>query len=348
MILRKLLRAGLWGTSAVLFIIYIMALFAGFLNPAYFYFIALLGLGFPIIYVLHLLNTLLNFRNRKWFLFLVTFLLIGSPLILRHFSLPLKSNSKIGEYSLISYNVQGFYTLDAEDTPSQKSVVLKDILDGETTLIFFQEFRFGKLKENELLFKQYPFHFPEKGPGTDYLFSRFPLTNGGTLTADGEDFAVYADAEFPGQTIRLINVHLRSIMLTRERELLQPSADKTLQRSTVRKLIRTLRKLKIAFKYRTDEISKLMVLIEESPHPVLLAGDFNDTPASYAYHRVNSKLSDASFLRRYGWKRTFVESTFPLRIDHIFTSDDIRVTQYERMSMDYSDHYPVSVSFDLH
>ncbi|MDY0342487.1 MAG: endonuclease/exonuclease/phosphatase family protein [Lentimicrobium sp.] len=345
--LKKKWRLIFFTASASVFIIYLMSLTAGFINPGICYIFAFTGLGFPIVYGIHFLNTVFNLKNRKWFWILLFFLVLGSPIMLRHYSLPLKANRNNGEYSLISYNVEGFYMPRAADAPIKRNQVLSDLLIQSPDLMFFQEFHFGKIKSDDPVYKQYPHYFPKEHSNTNVIFSTYPLTHGGKLSSDGEVFAVYADAAFPEQTIRLINVHLRSIMLTNERELLQPSVDETIQRSTVRKLLRTFRKLRSAFKHRAIEIKALNALIVDSPFPVLLAGDFNDTPASYAYRQINRQLNDASFLRGKGWRRTYLESTFPLKIDHIFAAPQIDSRYYERLTLDYSDHYPVGISFDL-
>lgn len=345
--LKKTGRFIIFIASASLFIAYLMSLTAGFLNPVVCYIFAFWGLGFPVIFGLHVFNTIINLKNVRWFWILFIFLLAGTPLMLRHYSLPLKANSNVGKYSLISYNVQGFYMPRAADSPIKRKQVLNDLLIQQPDLLFFQEFHFGKIKADETLFRQYPHYFPREHSTTNMIFSTYPLHHGGKLSSNGEVFAIYADVAFPEQTIRLVNVHLRSIMLSNERNLLQPNVDETMQRSTVRKIIRTLRKLKMAFRYRAIEIQKLLILIKDSPFPVLLAGDFNDTPASYAYRQINKQLNDVSFLRGAGWRRTYQESTFPLRIDHIFTGTEIQSKQYQRFSLNHSDHFPIGITFDL-
>jgi endonuclease/exonuclease/phosphatase family metal-dependent hydrolase len=343
----KISRIVFLTTSALAFIIYLTSLLAGFINPGICYIFAFAGLGFPILYGIHLLNTLFNLKNRRWFWILLIFLILGSPLMLRHYSLPLKANRNIGKYNLISYNIEGFYMPRKAKAAEKGNGVLKDLLMQSPEIMFFQEFHFRKIKSDDEIYRQYPHYFPKERSNTNVIFSAYPLINGGKLSSHGEVFAVYADVVFPEQTIRLINVHLRSIMLNSERKLLQPNVNETIKRSTLRKLIRTFRKLRNAFKHRALEIKALKKLIEDSPFPVLLAGDFNDTPASYAYRQIGIRLKDASFLKGHGWRRTYLKSTFPLKIDHIFTAPQIRAMHYEHFSFGHSDHYPVGISFDL-
>ena len=136
-------------------------------------------------------------------------------------------------------------------------------------------------------------------------------------------------------------------MLTGERFLLQASPEETLRRSTPRYILRTLRKLKKAFIVRSLQANRLAESIKSSPYPVILAGDFNDTPASYAYHIISKGLNNAFVLRGKGFSRTYVESKYPLRIDHILSSKSMKPRSYRRPALPYSDHFPVIVSFDL-
>ncbi|MDD3742047.1 MAG: endonuclease/exonuclease/phosphatase family protein [Lentimicrobiaceae bacterium] len=334
-------------TSISVFVVYLMSLSAGHVNPSRCYLFAFAGLGFPVMFALQFINTLLNLKRRKWFWVLFFFLLLGIPTMLRHYALPLKSGKKHGKYSMISYNVRGLNIPGNVDQSEDSDLILSALPANLPDLLFFQEFEFKKIRSNSSTLHQYLYRFPRPHSNSQIIFSTFPLHSGGKLSFNGEVFAVYADVDFPGQTIKVINVHLRSLMLTTERELLQPSIGKTVHRSNIRKIIRTFRKLRNAFKQRSHEVEALRALIDESPYPVLLAGDFNDTPASYAFHQINSILNDATFLRGWGWRKTYLESTFPLKIDHIFVSSHIHTRHYDQIFSAYSDHNPVGISFDL-
>jgi endonuclease/exonuclease/phosphatase family metal-dependent hydrolase len=86
--------------------------------------------------------------------------------------------------------------------------------------------------------------------------------------------------------------------------------------------------------------------------PRILLGDFNATAASVVYRTLTARLSAA---RRLAPKLT-PTSTFPsqlpvLRIDHLFVSRDIRVTDvfapYEPLTRRASDHLPLVMDFEL-
>ena len=53
-------------------------------------------------------------------------------------------------------------------------------------------------------------------------------------------------------------------------------------------------KMKSNYWKRAEQADTIHAEIKCSPYPVLVCGDFNDTPASYTYHRVRKDLVDGS------------------------------------------------------
>jgi endonuclease/exonuclease/phosphatase family metal-dependent hydrolase len=81
-------------------------------------------------------------------------------------------------------------------------------------------------------------------------------------------------------------------------------------------------------------------------------GDFNATGASVVYRTLSGKLAAARNLAK---KRT-PTSTFPsplpvLRIDHLFVSPEIQVTDvfapFEALTRTASDHLPLVMDFEV-
>jgi endonuclease/exonuclease/phosphatase family metal-dependent hydrolase len=83
--------------------------------------------------------------------------------------------------------------------------------------------------------------------------------------------------------------------------------------------------------------------MNESPYPMVLCGDFNDLPNSYAYRKVRGNLADAFTELGSGVGNTYSGIVPTLRIDQIFIDPSFQVTQYFRHKKKLSDHYPVIV-----
>jgi endonuclease/exonuclease/phosphatase family metal-dependent hydrolase len=75
---------------------------------------------------------------------------------------------------------------------------------------------------------------------------------------------------------------------------------------------------------------------------VIACGDFNDTPASFAYHQLVDGLNDTFLEAGWGLGPTYSGIFKNYRIDYIFTGNDFEVRNYRTICVDYSDHRPVT------
>jgi len=87
--------------------------------------------------------------------------------------------------------------------------------------------------------------------------------------------------------------------------------------------------------------------------PLILLGDLNATSATVVYRTLAAKLTDARTiaLHRRGRQAAFPSAMPVLRIDHVFVSGGIRVTQmrvpFNRLTRQASDHLPLVIDFEL-
>ncbi|WP_347396275.1 endonuclease/exonuclease/phosphatase family protein [Parabacteroides leei] len=63
--------------------------------------------------------------------------------------------------------------------------------------------------------------------------------------------------------------------------------------------------MKSNYRKRAEQADMIHAEIKCSPYPVLVCGDFNDTPASYTYHRVRKDLVDGFRDCGSGYQYTF-------------------------------------------
>ncbi|WP_293903617.1 endonuclease/exonuclease/phosphatase family protein [Phenylobacterium sp.] len=86
--------------------------------------------------------------------------------------------------------------------------------------------------------------------------------------------------------------------------------------------------------------------------PAILLGDFNATASSVVYRTLTARLQPARKLARRKQASSTFPSTFPvLRIDHLFVSPGIEVTDvfapHDPLSRVASDHLPLVMDFEL-
>ena len=82
--------------------------------------------------------------------------------------------------------------------------------------------------------------------------------------------------------------------------------------------------------------------VKKSPYKTILCGDFNDTPVSYCYNRIENELIDAFIESSSGIGSTYI-GKFPFnRIDYIFYSNKLQSKEFKTHNIKYSDHKPIS------
>lgn len=88
-------------------------------------------------------------------------------------------------------------------------------------------------------------------------------------------------------------------------------------------------------------------IITESKYPVILCGDFNDTPNSYTYYKFKSILEDAFVSVGNGYAYSYRKALSLLRIDYFFYSEEIEPLDFYYKSYPMSDHRAGFFSFRL-
>lgn len=97
-----------------------------------------------------------------------------------------------------------------------------------------------------------------------------------------------------------------------------------------------------ATRIRAQQAEQIRTAVEESPYPVILGGDFNDVPSSYAYnHILSPRLQDAWTQRGTGLGTTFTGPIPGLRIDFLLVDTSLTVVDIEQLNPQWSDHRPL-------
>jgi endonuclease/exonuclease/phosphatase (EEP) superfamily protein YafD len=141
----------------------------------------------------------------------------------------------------------------------------------------------------------------------------------------------------------LINNHLESFKLTSKDKVRYLDFIKGAGPETFGGLRATIQqKLGPAFLIRAGQARAVAEEIKQSRGDYLLVcGDFNDTPVSYAHRVVQGDLLDAFAESGCGPGITYNLNYFWFRIDHILYSSNMEAFQCTVDPVRYSDHYPV-------
>lgn len=175
------------------------------------------------------------------------------------------------------------------------------------------------------------------------VFSRYPLANKRFITYPrSANCSMMCDIVLGTDTVRLLNNHLQTTSVSQnrrkwERELATDNTRREAQ--AVQDAAETLHENFVKRAIQTDSICRLAI---DSPHPVLVCGDFNSLPSSYTYYQLSEILKDGFKTGGCGYMYTYRYGKRMLRIDYAFHSPELDCTDYFSPSLDLcSDHNPV-------
>jgi len=344
--------------------LYLLACLTPFLDPAQFWFIALLGLGFPLLLLLVLICLIVAaLRRSKWFFVALGALLLSWQQLSVLFSFHLKKEFTIekGEnLRVLSWNVSSWtennHSTDKVERTGLRNLMLDLVKMQDADVLCFQEYfeSFDPLlfPPNFPAFRKMGFTYYYFTPSLKIMnnsvqmglciFSKYPIVDTAfffqpTVGSNAEGFS-RADIQFKGRTVRILNTHLESPRLARQE---YNSLGEVGQSRWV------LGKIKRAYTFRSQQSKLLRNHIDTSKYPVVLCGDFNDVPNSYTYFKVKGNLHDAFLKKGSGIGQTFQFISPTLRIDYMMADRRLKIEQFSKLDYKYSDHYPqvIDVSF---
>lgn len=249
-------------------------------------------------------------------------------------------NDQEDSVRIASYNVRAFYQSD-----NAASQIAAWSQQEEIDVLCMQEIRKPEEWPISSLFSDV-FYAPKCSSYCVGIFSKYPiiyeeLLEFHELPGDGyrKHSAGIADIALPWDTVRFINVHLSSTGVSDGDMSVEPNADDVIERTKniIKKLVRSEHT-------RGLQAKSILQWVKESPHPLILCGDFNSVPSGNLYARLLQKMEDP-----YIWHGTGKMGSFeplkrrflPIRIDWTLHSKDFQCTDQHIEHIDYSDHYPL-------
>lgn len=170
------------------------------------------------------------------------------------------------------------------------------------------------------------------------VFSKFPIVAVRDTLFSGQNGLLQTDIVFRGDTVRVIDVHLYSMTLQLSGIVDRQDYEKAKQETKY-----TLKQLRKGFEKRGAEVGVLENWVAGSPHPVIVCGDFNETPYSYVYGRLRQQLRNAFEDKGSGFGFTYNHLPYFIRIDNQFYDNEkLNLVGFETLNqVPYSDHYPL-------
>lgn len=355
--LKRFSRNVLLVLNIVLVLMLFLAYVSVFIHPSSTAIPALFGLAYPYIAVANIVMILIWILFRRWyFMISVVAIAIGLGYINNFIRFTNHGTELHHDLKVMSYNVRAFNFYEDSETDTHRKMM--ELLRKENPgILCLQEYfvrgnpATGERKLKEGLGGILYTHFKliRTGSGSRYgiaTISRYPIIYRGDIVHPGSSsLTIFTDVVIDTDTFRIYNNHLQSFRLRRVEGTLLSEITHEDQGGSMKSITGIYQSLTNGFASRALQVDRVKKHIETSPYPVIVAGDFNDTPISYTYRKMRRGLKDAFVEAGYGAGFTYKGKYPPNRIDYILYNEDIECKDFDIVKVRYSDHYPIIAYF---
>jgi endonuclease/exonuclease/phosphatase family metal-dependent hydrolase len=354
-------------------LVFLIACMAAYLNAATYWYIALLGVGFvflTLILVGFFIFWLL-FKS-KWAILPLLALIAGWIQVHALFATDpftrFDAEKEAGSFRVLTWNVSRWDEMNKvwKGGETNRLKMFEFISEQQADILCFQEF-FESRDTTQFAMNipyikkklNYPYHYfasdhitwngvYEHGVA---IFSRHPITDTFRLRYPGPDSLrgseslIRATIDVNGRKLNVFTTHLQSFLFSGNEYRGLKHIKKADNRDSVFIASKSIiSKFRRSYGLRSQQANIVKNMLDNSEHPEIICGDFNDVPNSYTYFTIKGDRQDA-FNKSFGLGRTFVFISPTLRIDYILADQALEILQYKKTRLPYSDHFPVMADF---
>ena len=354
----RLIHSFIATLSIICAVLFIVASFSDCISPNISLIFPYLGLLFPGFFILNLCFLLYWFIVRRWVMFFViicSFLLCWKPIT--HyvpFHLFPVDVSRKEVIKILTYNVMAFGYKD--HTPTNPNAIIEYIAHSDADIVCLQEYMVGTQRNYmtqekvDRALNMYPYQYTEPlVQKSRYsiglaIFSKYPILSSRKIRYDSTfNGSTIHEINVKGEKLVVVNNHLESFKLTMDDRSNFSDFIQNMNSETFDELKATVqRKMGEAFLIRAEQAEIVAEEIENAKGDYLIVcGDFNDTPISYARRMIQGTLIDSFAESGAGIGITCNQNYFWFRIDHIFHSSNMKSYHAKVDNLSMSDHYPL-------
>ncbi len=328
-----------------------------YISPADFWFPAIIGLLYPFFLLANLAYLIYwIFRWRWLFVIPLVAIAMGANHLNAFVQLPFGKgkNEKKANLKVMSYNVNLFRLQSWSKTKPTHNEVIKYIKENGIDIVCMQEFYVRENKFTEEQAKEqlgmhshinYILQRKQSGYGLA-IFSKYPIVDSGEIIFENSfNSCIYVDIKLNNDTIRVYNNHLQSLRLKERNFNFLLKSEFRNESNKYNELKDILSRVHDAFDKRAFQVDKVAKHMSNCKYPIILCGDFNDSPISYTYETLTQKLNDSYKEAGVGLVYTYAGLWPSYRIDYILHSADFEAVSFYSPRINYSDHYPVVAKY---
>lgn len=353
----------------MLYALTVLSAFGGRFNPEYFTIPAIMTLVLPYLSTMTAITGIGWLLSRRYITgglaFLTLFICWGSLSEATPVAFPKSPPSDGKTFTLLTWNC--LHLEDQNDSTADVNESLRFLLDCNADILNLQELEdWNDPKELhgadkailDSLMKKYPFRAGKNGKNGKNrkcdlkVLSRFPIAewSPGPPPAGRTAFTFFR-LRIYGQPLVLVNIHLTSYSLTEEeREVVTEIKSVNTAKESYREFKGSIYgKMKKSFRQRAIDVSNVVQLSSGITDPMIVCGDFNDVPASWAYRKMMAAgFKDAYAETSLGPMITYNRHLFLFHLDQIFwRGKGLTPLWVEKKKFKRSDHYPLEAEFSI-
>ncbi len=347
--LRKLKDITLQMVAGANVVTAVMMLLVGYsdrLNPVEHPLLANAGLAFPVFMLVNagFLVFFLFFKKRYALVSFIGFVLCYQP-VRTYCPFNITRDVPAGALKVLSYNVHGFV---ADNPPDDKpNPILDYVLGSDADIVCLQEARL-----NDAIIEAAAGTYPyvdsviHVGRGDCLvLFSKHPILSKERIMYKSKgNLSAAFRVRIGGETVTVVNNHFETSGLSLAdragfKEMVKGNSGKDTIKAESRRLAV---KLGESVKIRAPQVDAVAEYVSKCKGPVILCGDFNDSPISYAHRTLDKLLTDCYVATGNGPGISYHHNAIFVRIDNLMCSAHYRPygCKVDRNN-GYSDHYPI-------
>ncbi len=342
----------------------ILCYLAPFIHPKTLPILPFFGLIYPVLLVINVSWLVIwSIGRSKWAIYALVILGLGGKMHFRSFAFSSSEPADPNGLKILTYNVRLFDLFNPSYPKSieHRNQIFEYIRRTNPDVLCLQEYyRQDKPTNFEVIDSLFAimgnrnFHersAHKRSTRQNYgiaIFSKYPIISKGDVMFESQgsgdfNYCIYADIIKNNDTFRVYNVHLQSIRLNTDPNIEAPTEDETF--GSERIIRRVYSKLRLAYIKRAEQSRRVVEHIKSSPYPVIVCGDFNDTPMSYTYNQFNLFMKDAFRQSSSGIGSTYIGRLPAGRIDYLFYDHRLVTSGFNIQSEELSDHRALVCTF---
>ena len=364
MVTGRISRKIIWTVGKVLiiilFVLTLMSAYGGYFNPRFWTVPALSVLVFPFFAMGTLLVSVVLLIARKFLYGCIGIgvLMACGPTFFT--ALPLRfGNSPVNEantFKMVTFNC--LHLQDYNNPNAEKNRSVEFLINSGADFICLQELyglhtaeiRKNQKSQIDSLIQVYPYYSHDGYREVEFL-SKYPFETLDVKLPEIKYGSVGAyRLNIRGHELTVVNVHLPSYRLSdKERDIITEARNRAGMKKSIKEMEGTvLRKMKKAFANRAKVSKSVAEYAASLPGNVIVCGDFNDVPGSWAYRNFTKRdFEDAYAQTGFGHLITYNQHLMLFHIDQILYRGDLAPLYVKKDRMNASDHYPLVAEFEF-